>query len=242
MTVKFNSSINMMGSIPDYASMIEYIVEEYTGMFSEYKSFQFRTSKSLARFVKAIDDAILQFKDEKHKLLFYSSLIDTEFSLNDKLMIVFWQMLYANALFREITVEVFMKAVYQGKNSLCQEDVYYFVRHLKDESPTELQWADSTLKIIASKYLTAMKKFGLADGNQRKEICYPLIGSKLFVYFIRWCQCVNPEDRTISNSYMQFGYCEPQQMIAKLKKIEFIPYWDITQINNDVTIDLKEYE
>ena len=66
MTVKFNSSINMMGSIPDYASMIEYIVEEYTGMFSEYKSFQFRTSKSLARFVKAMDDAILQFRDEKH--------------------------------------------------------------------------------------------------------------------------------------------------------------------------------
>ena len=36
---KYNSSINVMGSIPDYTSMIEYIIEEYTGVQSEYKSF-----------------------------------------------------------------------------------------------------------------------------------------------------------------------------------------------------------
>ena len=157
-------------------------------------------------------------------------------------MLVFWQMTYANALFRDITSEVFMKAVYQGRSSLSQDDVYSFVRHLKEQNPEELQWSDATLKIIGSKYLTAMKKLGLADGSLRKEIRYPLISDSLFVYFMRWCQTVYPTDRTLGNPYLKFGFFENSTLIEKLKKITFIPYWDITQIGDDVTIDLKPYE
>ena len=73
---KYNSSINVMGSIPDYASMIEYMIEEYTGVQSEYKSFQFRTAKSLDRFIKAINDAVLVFKSKQHKQFFYDALMD----------------------------------------------------------------------------------------------------------------------------------------------------------------------
>lgn len=237
--LKYNSSINVMGSIPDYTSMIEYIIEEYTGMRSECKSFQFRTTKSLNRFIKAINDAVLVFHSERHKKLFYEALVTDTFSENDKLLLVFWQMLYGNQLAFDITAEVFMKAVYQGKSSLDTNDIYGYVRHLKEENPDELNWSEATLKIIGSKYLTAMKKFGLATGNLRKEIQYPIIGDALFVYFIQWCQMVYPDDRTLHNPFMQFAFFEEAALINRLKKIEFMPYWDITQLGNEVTIDLK---
>ena len=194
---KYNSGINIMGSIPDYNSMIEYIIEEQSAVEGS-GSFQFRTAKSLKRFIAGMEESLLVFKDAQHKKLFYDGLTSTELSSKDKLMIVFWQMLYGNIMFRDITGEVFMKAVYQGRSSLSGDDVYSFVRHLKDQKPGELDWSDLTLKTIASKYLTAMKKFGLADGGTRKEICYPSIGNSLFVYFIRWCQSVCPENISCS--------------------------------------------
>ncbi len=236
---KYNSSINVMGSIPNYASMIEYMIEEYTGVPSEYKSFQFRTAKSLGRFIKAINDAVLVFKSKQHKQFFYDSLVDNAFSENDKLLMIYWQMLYGNQLFYDITAEVFMKAVYQGKSSLSTNDIYSYVRYLKKENAEELNWSETTLKIIGSKYLTALKKLGLATGNQRKEIKYPVIGDALFVYFIRWCQLVCPNEKTLKNPFIKFAFLDEMILINRLKKIEFIPYWDITQMGNEVTIDLK---
>ena len=240
--MKYNSNINIIGGIPDYTSMIEYIIEEHTGKHSEYRSFQFRTAKSLSRFIKAISDSILSFESNRQEKLFYSALLNPEYSPSDKLLVIFWQMLYANVLFRDITAEVFMKAVYQGKSSLSQNDIYSFVRHLKEENVSELDWSDSTITIIGSKYLTAMKKLGLADGNIRKEIKYPIIRDSLFVYFIRWCQTAYSNDRTIRNPYIQFGFFDEASLINKLKKIDFMQYWDITQLGNEVTIDIKGYE
>lgn len=240
--VNYNSNINIIGSIPDYASMIEYIIEEYTGQRSEYKSFQFRTTKSLSRFIKAINDSILSFRSSQQERLFYSALLEPEFSPSDKLLVVFWQMLFANVLFRDITAEVFMKAVYQGKSTLTQNDIYSFVRHLKEEYASEFDWAESTLKIIGSKYLTAMKKLGLADGNLHKEIKYPIISDSLFVYFIKWSQTACPNDRTIRNPYIQFGFLDAISLTNRLKRIDFMQFWDITQLGNEVTIDIKDYE
>lgn len=241
MALKYNSGINIMGSIPDYTSMIEYIIEEHTGVTGN-GSFQFRTAKSLKRFIAGIDESILSFVNIKHKQLFFDALTSKEYTSPDKLMLIFWQMAYANALFRDITSEVFMKAVYQGRSSLSQEEVYSYVRHLKETNPVELKWSDTTLKIIGSKYLTAMKKLGLADGSLRKGIRYPLISDNLFIYFVRWCQLICPSERTIKNPYLAFGFFDDNALIAKLKKITFISYWDITQIGDDVTIDLKPYE
>jgi hypothetical protein len=38
---------------------------------------------------------------------------------------------------------------------------------------------------------------------------------------------------------MIFGFNEEQSLINRLKKIDNIPNWDISQIGNEITIDLK---
>jgi hypothetical protein len=102
-----------------------------------------------------------------------------------------------------------------------------------------LQWSDDTLKISASKYLTILKKLGLADGAIKKTILHPVITQRLFVYFIKFVQQVYPEDKTLHNPYMVYAFSEEQSIINRLKKIENINYWDISQIGNELTIDLK---
>ena len=39
---------------------------------------------------------------------------------------------------------------------------------------------------------------------------------------------------------MTFAFSERQTIISRLKKIENIPYWDITQIGNEIKIDIKK--
>lgn len=237
--VMYDSGVNVLGSIPDYNAMLDFISDTYGITEGSIGTFEFRTEKSLKRFVAAIEACILNFRDEKHRQLFFESLSNPEHTLHERLIILFWQLTYSNKLFCRITAEVFMKALYAGRITIMAEEVLSFLRYIKENEPHELLWSEDTLKISASKYLTIMKKLGLADGATKKSITHPVITDNLFRYFIRFTQHVCPENKTLSNPYMIFAFSEEQSIINRLKKIENIEYWEITQIGNDITIDLK---
>ena len=236
---KYDSGINILGSIPNYAKMLDFISDTYGFTHESKGTFEFRTEKSVQRFIGAIEASILLFKSDGHKHLFFSALADKEYSDKERLMILFWQLTYSNRLFNRITKEIFMKAVYAGRITITADETLGFLRYIKEQEPGELQWSEGTLKITASKYLTIMKKLGLSDGATKKEILRPVITSRLFVYFIRFVQQVCPEDRTLHNPFIIFGFHEEQSLINRLKKIENIPNWDISQIGNEIIIDLK---
>lgn len=82
------------------------------------QAFTFRTHKTFKRFLAAIKASILQFANDKQKNMFLSTISSDEFSQKEKLLVLFWQLVYGNTLFTGVTNEVFMKTVYQGKSSL----------------------------------------------------------------------------------------------------------------------------
>ena len=242
MATKYDSSVNVLGSIPDYSSMMDFICE-YVGRMPQGRgSFSFRTHKTFSRFQAAIKTAILQFANDAHQQLFFDALSSKEFSLQEKLMVLFWQMVYGNLLFRRITEEVFMQAVYQGRTTLSTIDVLALLHHIKETEKGELDWSEATLKICASKYLTILKKLGLADGAIKKQILYPPMTSSLFVYFIRMAITAYPDQQTLDNPMMVFSFYDKYSLITKLKRVEFIPYWNITQIGENLKIEVKSVE
>lgn len=237
-TIKYDSSVNVLGSIPDYSSMMDFICE-YCGRIPEGQgSFSFRTHKTFTRFLAAIKTAVLQFANEAHQQLFLDALSSKEFSLQEKLMVLFWQMAYGNLLFRRITEEVFMKAVYQGRTTLSSLDVLALLHHIKETERGEFAWSEATLKICASKYLTILKKLGLADGAVKKQILYPPMTSPLFVYFVRMAMMAYPDNQTLDNPMMVFSFYDKATLIVKLKRVEFIPFWNITQIGENLKIEV----
>ena len=234
----YNTDTNIIGGIPDFSELLDYIRSIYS---DENDNFTFRTTKTTNRFSKAIESGILNFANESHKQLFIDALHNGAFSLNDEYLLLFWQMVYSNKLFRQITEEVFMKAIYQGRVSLSANDILCYLRYLKTDN-NSLDWSESTLKTTSSKYLTILKKLNLAEGTIRKIILHPTISNDLFVYFIRWALLVCPTDKTLNNPFIQFGFLDHSTLIARLKKIENISYWSITQIGNDITIELSNHE
>lgn len=236
---KYDSNINALGSIPDYSSMIDFICE-YSGYMPEgHGSFSFRTHKTFSIFLAAIKTSVLQFTNARHRLLFMDTLYSQEFSYQEKLLVLFWQMAYACPLFRRITEDVLMKAVYQGRTTLSAIDVLALLHHIKETEPGEFTWSEATLKICASKYLTILKKLNLADGAIKKQILYPPISSSLFAYFIKMAMTVYPEQRTLDNPMMAFSFYDKASLISKLKRVEYVPLWNMSQVGEEVVIDLK---
>lgn len=82
----------------------------------------------------------------------------------------------------------------------------------------------------------------LAEGKTTKEICHPIITGQLFVYFIRWIIFTCPEIRTLENPFVIFGFMDKKSIIERLKKVEYLQLWQISQMGEDVTIDLIEHE
>ena len=235
---KYDSGVNIMGSVPNYNVMLDYISDTYGITEGSTGAFEFRTEKSLRRFIAAIESCILKFKNETHKSMFFDALANKDFSTQERLVVLFWQLTYSNRLFSRITAEVFMKAVYSGRITITAEEVTSFLRYIKETEKGELDWSEDTIKISGSKYLTIMKKLELADGAIKKTIVHPVITNNLFVYFIRFIQTVS-DDKTLHNPYMIFSFSEEPNIVSRLKKIENIQYWDISQIGNEITIDLK---
>ena len=136
---KYDSGVNIMGSVPNYNVMLDYISDTYGNTEGSTGAFEFRTEKSLQRFVSAIESCILKFRNDTHKKLFFDAIADKTFSVQERLVILFWQLTYSNLLFSRITSEVFMKAVYSGRVTIMAEEITNFgkqVSHHHEEVRT----------------------------------------------------------------------------------------------------------
>ena len=104
-----------MGSVPDYNVMLDFISDTYGMTEGSTGAFEFRTEKSLRRFIAAIESCILKFNNETHESMFFDALANKDYSIQERLVVLFWQLTYSNRLFSRITAEVFMKAVYSRR-------------------------------------------------------------------------------------------------------------------------------
>ena len=232
----FNTNINVLGGVPDYATMIEYAGLSLQETAND--DFSFRTEKSLKLFVAAINQDLLTFKTERHQKIMEYVYNTDELRLDQKLLILFWQLTISNKLFAQITENYFMKCVYAGRLSLHANEILSFLYELRRAHADELQWSDSTLKITASKYLTLLKKLGLAEGTQNKEIRYPNIGDEAFIILVKLALAAYPDNPSIHNPLFKFSFLDGTALINRLKAIRFTPIWEITQIETDIKIEL----
>ena len=122
--------------------------------------------------------------------------------------------------------------------SLYTDEILSYLYDLRRVYPEELKWSDATLKITASKYLTLMKKLGLATGSQTKEIKYPIIGDEVLEILVRLALSVYPETQTAQNPLFQFSFLDNASLINKLKSIKFTEKWTISQLGNNIKIEI----
>lgn len=239
-STKFNSATNIIGGIPDYGAMIEYAVGRLKN--DPNADFSFRTEKAGKRFIAVINAELLSFKNKHHRLIIEDALSSDDLRLDQKLIVVFWQLCVNNILFSLITENCFIKSLFAGRISLQQDEILSYLYELRRTNPEELKWSDATLKITASKYLTLIKKLGLATGAQTKEIKCPVIGDEVFEILVRLALAVYQDEQTEQNPLFKFSFMDNTTLIRKLKSIKFVDKWTLTQLGNNIKITLNSNE
>lgn len=237
---KYNTNYSVAGGVEDFASVIRYFESDLQGN-RDRSLLGGRTSEAADRYEMAWRRILYSKHSDKQFELLRDALTGQEFSLAEKFYVLFLQMTAESALFHDLSKEVLLKAVFAGRSTITNDDVISYMRHLKTTEPEDMPWSESTMLRAASMYLRVLAKLGLCSGKPKSkvlELKVPYLSDALFVYLVRWSQALN-SDRSIHNPYLPFSFMDKQMLTLRLKKIEFMPLWDIFQLGQEVTIELK---
>ena len=245
---KTDTSINIIGSIPDY-NMIFYVLglltdstpsETIHDIIVVKNKFGLRTEESRGRFLRVIKRAFWQFKNNDHETLI-RSLFKTEDFYNTKNLSLFWMMGINDTLFENITKLAFLKAYFSGRVQIRNHEIIAYIRHERETSPDIQKWSDYTVEKVASKYLTFLKKTGFLEGKQKKVFKYIQVDNRSLLFFIYLIKAIEPNQTDILQSrYIEYLFIEEKRdLINTLKKAFFTDYFHIHSTGMSLKVDLK---
>ncbi len=236
--MNINSDINILGSLLDL-NLITYFYEHKDTFNKEKEISSFtviKTNRSVKRFKKAITSTLLSFKNENIKSLF-KSLITEEGLSENTLLFLFWNTSLNNDLFRYLNDNVYFPAFYSGRISINNDEAVACLNELKNSEEAIKKWSFSTMTTTGSKYLTLLKKFGLMEGTQIKNIKHPFMSDKLFILFVYWLVAESNNNNLINNPLLKYGFTESQIFLDRIRKRQFVSYFNIFYTGDNLKIE-----
>jgi len=243
----YTSDINVIASIPDFNLINDVISAFAHGKGEEYINeevfkqnvYGIRTLKSRKRFLSAITKTFIKFKTAEHQKVFYALFSQNNF-INLKRMALYFQFAFNDQLFYELTSKVYMKLYKAGRLTVPKDEFTAYLYDLRDKQPDIQNWSNSTIDIIASKYLTLLKKLGFLKGRFRKEFCTLDLDDSTIVYMVyllKSLRKINPD--IMKNPYLDILPYSNDNIYRRIKKISLIDYFTIYTLGYDLKINLK---
>lgn len=222
----YNSDINIIGGIPDYQLIFKAIELYGAGKNSledaiiKHNEFDFKTENARKRFLRAVTSAFLNFQNKNHEELI-TALFTHNISLEIKQLILFWQLIFSNRLFFEISRDVFVKNYFSGRASFPKEDIVAYMKELIANTPElKNKFTEKTIETIASKYLTVLKKLDLVEGRQKKTFKHIQISNDALVVFIYLLKSIDPSGSNIlKNNYLPLSMILPDNFTERAKQL-----------------------
>ena len=188
--MKYNTDINIVGSIPDYHLIYKALPlliakdDKLIKLLVKDNEFNLRTEKSRKRFLSVLNSAFINENTTINE--FVGEIVGSK-DVDDKskALFIFWVFSINNELFRELNNKLFLKYYYHGRAEFPAKDVEAYLKDLINRTE-ELQgrWSENTISTIASKYLTTLKKLNLLEGTQKKSFCFIRVSDELIVCLI----------------------------------------------------------
>ena len=243
----YTSDINVIASIPDFN-----LINDVISAFAHHKGEEYineeifkqniygiRTLKSRERFLSAIKKVFIKFKTEEHQKVFYALFTQNNF-VNLKRVALYFQFAFNDQLFYELNTKVYMKLYKAGRLTVPKDEFIAYLYDLRDNKLDIQNWSNSTLDIIASKYLTLLKKLGFLKGRSRKEFCTIDLDDPTIIYMVYLLKSlgnINPD--IMKNSYLDILPYSQDNLYKRIKKISLVDYFKIYTLGYDLKVNLK---
>ena len=242
-----NTSINVIGSIPDYQFIYDVLQHLSLNASKDdiYESvinrniYNIRTVESRIRFLYGVKSAFWQFKNNDQETVI-SSLYITSGLENTKRFSLFWMLGINNTLFENITINAFVKAYRSGRVQIHNDEIVGYLNHFRETNDIVKKWSDSTIDKVSSKYLTFLKKIDFVKGRQKKEFKYIQVDDTSIIFFIYLIKAIAPDQNDILKSrYIDFIFIEKNNLPVVLKKAKYTDYFNMQTTGKNLIIDLK---
>jgi len=243
----YTSDINVIASIPDFNLINDVISAFAHGKGEAYINkeifkqniYGIRTLKSRERFLSAIKKVFIKFKTEEHQKVFYALFTQNNF-VNLKRVSLYFQFAFNDQLFYELNTKVYMKLYKAGRLTVPKDEFTAYIYDLRDKKTDIQNWSNSTIDIIASKYLTLLKKLGFLKGRFRKEFCALDLDDPTIVYIVYLLKSlgnINPD--IMKNPYLDILPYSNDNLYRRIKKISLVDYFKIYTLGYDLKVNLK---
>jgi hypothetical protein len=233
--VTYDTSINIIGGLKDSSVIYKAIQSHFhdedsiSQLISGRNEFNLRTEKSRTRVERAVKSTFLQFKNDNHRELMKSIFVGNAQPL-EKELILFWQFSINNRLFNDISSRVFIKAYFSGRANLSKEDIIAYLKEfLAQNKELDLQWSESTINTLSTKYLNFMTKINFLEGVRTKSFRHLKTSAESLVLFLYFAKLHDPENSDIlSNDMLPLSLVSSEDIQDRLKKLSLKGFFNMS--------------
>jgi len=241
----YNTDINIIGSIPDY-NLIYKAFELYSkNDFSKIKEaiidkneFNIRTERSRYLFFKVLETSVLVFKNSNHEILL-TNIYKSNVSISTKEVFLFLQIAINNILAFDISKNVFLKIYFNNRHLFPKNEIVAYIKNLFNElNYSYLNWSNATIEMVASKYLTFLKKINFVEGTNKKQIKPIQFDNTTFILFIYFIKACYPDNSNVfENPLIDFCFHSKDVFYERVKKLAMKEYYNMSFTGNDLKIE-----
>lgn len=240
----YDTAINVIGGLRDCSVIFKAIDSHFSQsdslkkLVNQRNEFNLRTEKSRSRIELAVRKTFLQFANQDHQDLIYGAFQD-DVPLQDKALLLVWQLALNNRLFREITVNVFVKTYYSGRASISKDDITgYLKEFLSQNSALQISWSQNTINTLSTKYLNLMSKLNFLSSGRIKSFRHIRPSSETQVLFLYFAKLFAPAmGNILTNELLPLSFIPSEDIKERLKKLSIKGLFDMNY--NGVALNIQ---
>lgn len=244
---KYDTVINVIGGLEDLEIIFGWLETHFIGPESAKVALltSLRTEESSGRIERMLRAVVNAFRNDNHRDLI-SSLIKSQVPAQDREIILFWHLALNNRFLREISSRVFAKAYLSGRGGLRKDDIVGYVKDFLGRNESlKLDWSETTIDRLGSKYLNLMSKLNLISGGRTKSFHPIRLSGEALTIFLYLSSIHQPEQRNIlTHELLPLCFIPPGDLAARLKKLSargaFTMEFNGVALNIDLTLPYGE--
>jgi len=231
----YNTSINIVGSISDLNIIIETIrsyeengLEATKDEFIEGNAFGFDITSSRKRFFSLIKKLYLKNPEEASNKFFINTISNMTPSNSFKRQLIYLETFRKNDLFKDIILNFIYDKYQENRRLVDTNELLQFLNSFGKGTKLE-EWSESTVKIIASKFIGFMKRTGLfkKDEGRKSMMVFPYPDKKIITYLVYLLKAEDISDNEVYNSdIFKALMITENQKVELLKKGSLAGYYD----------------
>lgn len=228
----YKSNINILGGYRDFD-----LIPEKIGNGS--LKLDERTESSSRRYLKAIQETFLDFKNDELEKLFMAAMSSEKFSLQVKDRILALQFYTVDPLFAQLFSQCFVKIIMSGRAVLTKHDVISYLKDSIENGDLELDWSDETIQTASRKFLTILKKLGYLDGKSKKRVKEIYNGSDFLIFYHYWLRALGDASNVFESDLFDLLLITQEKYVFLMKQTEIRDSLDWQYTGNRFTVEPK---